>query len=99
MATAYVSFGKMATTDGNQQGPILSRNPASTEAITTSATSVTTVSEALDDGVAVIFSDAAHYVVVGPAPTAAATTGWYSPASQSLDVKVKAGDRVALITV
>lgn len=98
MATAYVSFGKMATTDGDQQGPVVRGNPDSTEAVTTSGTSAATTNVSAGNGVAVIFSDTAHYATVGATPTATATTGWYIPANQQFDIKVSTGDKVALIT-
>lgn len=98
MATAYVSFGKMATTDGDQQGPVVSGAPFFSETVTTSGTSAQSAASP-ESGVAVIFSAAAHYVTVGADPTATSANSWYQPAGQRIEIKVKAGDKLAFITV
>lgn len=98
MATAYVSFGKMATNDGDQQGPVIRGAPSLTETVTTSATSAQS-SAAPSTGIVIIYSDTAHYVTVGDNPTATASNGWYVPANQLFDIKVKAGEKLAFITV
>ena len=98
MATAYISFGKMATTANDQGGPVVSGAPDLTETVTTSGTSAQS-SAAPSTGVAVVFSSAAHYVTVGDNPTATTANGWYVPAAQLFDIKVKAGEKLAFITV
>jgi len=98
MATADVSFGLAGLVVNGSAVGIRSGNPTSTEQVTTSGTSAATTNAAAVDGVATIYSDAAHYAVVGKNPTASATTGWVCPADIPTDIAVAKGEKVALIT-
>jgi hypothetical protein len=99
MATAYVSFGAAALKDGATGAPVVLRNPATTETVTTSGTSAATTNTAPQDGIAAIYCATAVYAVAGASPTAAPTTGWYIPGAVLFHMAVKAGDKIALIDV
>jgi hypothetical protein len=93
MASLYVSFY------GGVDYGVASR-PSGSEVVTTSGTSAKTSGN--DGGVvASVFSDAAHYVNVGPSAsvTAAAGTSAYVPANTLVWLKLTQGDEIAAITV
>lgn len=95
MATMYVSYGA-----GVEKGVI--KSPAGSTSFTTSGTSAkTAAAPPLNAGIAVVFSDTAHYVAVGPysSVTAAASNGIYVPANQQREIALNPGDGVAAITV
>lgn len=95
MATMYVSY-----LGGAHLG--VAREPISTVTITTSGSTAKTEAAAPSDvAIVVIFSDAAHYVNVGPhdTVTAAASSGMYVPAGCTREIAINPGDGVAAITV
>lgn len=92
MATLYVSY-----LAGSQYG--VAKGPSGTTTITTSGT---TAKSSANPGsaIAVVFSDAAHYVNVGPSAsvTASAANGTYVPANIEREFALKADDEIAAIT-
>lgn len=99
MATAYVAFGPVGLVMNG--GPIGIRrgNPSWAGTVTTSGTSAQTADAAEYEGVASIYCDTALYAVVGPDPTASASTGWHIPPATLVEIAISAGDKVALIDV
>lgn len=95
MATMYVSY-----LGGVQYG--VAKEPLSAVTITTSGTTAKTAAAApAGAAIAVVISDAAHYVNTGPqaSVTAAASNGMYVPANVERHIAINAGDGVAAITV
>jgi hypothetical protein len=95
MATFYVSY-----LGGAQFG--VAKEPISTVTITTSGSTAKTAAAApADAAIVTVFSDAAHYVNVGPqtSVTAAASNGMYVPAGCAREIAINPGDGVAAITV
>ena len=93
MATLYVSY-----VGGVQYG--VAKSPMGTDTIATSGTSAKSDANT-GASVAVVFSDAAHYVAVGPAASvvASAANGIYVPANVQRELALNPGDEVAAITV
>lgn len=95
MATMYVSYlGGVAYGVGKE--------PIACVTITTSGTTAKTAAAAPENAtIAVIFSDAAHYVNTGPQASvdAAATNGIYVPANVERHLVINRGDGIAAITV
>lgn len=95
MATMYVSY-----LGGAYKG--VASSPLSAVTITTSGTTAKTAAAAPADAqIAIVVSDAAHYVNVGPQDTvtAAASNGMYVPANVEREIVINPGDGVAAITV
>lgn len=95
MATMYVSY-----LGGVQH--FVGKEPISATTITTSGSTAKTSAAAPDGAsIAVVFSDAAHYVNTGPqaSVTAAASNGMYVPANVERHIAINPGDGVAAITV
>ena len=95
MPTVFVSY-----VAGVQN--MIAKEPCGAVTITTSATSAKTASAApAEAAIAVIVSDAAHYVNTGPQATvtASAANGMYVPANAERHLVINAGDGVAAITV
>lgn len=95
MATMYVSY-----LGGVQFG--VAKEPISATTITTSGTTAKTGSAAPDAAsIAIVISDAAHYVNTGPqaSVTAAASNGIYVPANVERHFAINPGDGIAAITV
>lgn len=95
MATMYVSY-----LGGVQFG--VAKDPISATTITTSgSTAKTSAAAPASACIAVVVSDAAHYVNVGPqaSVTAAASNGMYVPANVERHIAINPGDGVAAITV
>lgn len=95
MATMYVSY-----LGGVQHG--VAKEPIGSTTITTSGTSAKTGSAPPSGtAIAVVVSDAAHYVNVGTfaSVTAAASTGMYVPANVERHLSINPGEGVAAITV
>lgn len=92
MATLYVSY-----LAGSQYG--VAKSPSGTTTITTSGTTAKS-SANTGSAIAVVFSDAAHYVNVGPSAsvTASATNGLYVPANTEREFALNSGDEIAAIT-
>jgi hypothetical protein len=81
---------------------MVGKEPISATTITTSGVSAKTGAAApAEASIAVIISDAAHYVNVGPfaSVTAAASNGMYVPANVERHLAINPGDGVAAITV
>lgn len=95
MATMYVSY-----LGGVQY--MVAKEPIAAVTITTSGTTAKTAAAAPPGAaIAVIVSDAAHYVNTGPqaSVTAAATNSMYVPANVERHFAINPGDGVAAITV
>ena len=95
MATMYVSYLGGVSLE-------VAKEPISSVTITTSGTTAKTAAAAPDTAaIAVVVSDAAHYVNTGPqdSVTAAASNGIYVPANVERHLAINAGDGVAAITV
>lgn len=95
MATMYVSY-----LGGVQYG--VAREPLATVTITTSGTTAKTAAAApAGAAIAVVFSDAPHYVNTGPQAgvEAADTSGMFVPANVERHIAINPGDGVAAITV
>jgi hypothetical protein len=95
MATLYVSY------IGGVQD-MVAKDPISTVTVTTSGSTAKTAAAAPDEAkIAVIFSDAAHYVNTGAqaSVTAAASNGIYVPANTERHLRINPGDGIAAITV
>lgn len=91
MASLYISyFGSV------QHG--VAADPVKSEVVTTSGTSAQ--SGVIPGGiVAVLRSDAAHYVAIGADPTAAEGAGsFYAPANADFAVRVMQGQKLAAVT-
>lgn len=99
MATAYVTFGKPATTENDSPAPIYQGDTTASETVTTSGTSAQTTGTSDGVGVATIFCASALYALAGSNPTVTATNGRYIPANLPIDIRVEDGDKVALIDV
>ena len=99
MATAYVTFGKPATTENDSPAPIYQGDDAVTEVVSTSGTSAQTTGTSDGVGVATVFCATAVMALAGSNPTASATAGRYVPANLPIDIRVEDGDKVALIDV
>ena len=95
MATLYVSYiGGVEI--------MVAKEPCGAVTVTTSGTTAKTAAAAPAEAtIAVIFSDAAHYVNTGPqdSVTASAANGMLVPANVERELKINAGDGVAAITV
>lgn len=93
MATLYVSW-----LGGAQYG--VAKEPIGSTTVTTSGTSAKTAASS-GAGIAVVVSDAAHYVNVGPVTdlVASAANGMYVPANAERHIALNPGDAVAAITV
>lgn len=93
MATLYVSY-----LGGVEYS--VAKNPMGTTTITTSGTSAKS-SANKGASIAIVHSDAAHYVAIGPSAsvTASAANGTYVPANTEREFALKFGDEVAAITV
>lgn len=95
MPTMYVSYL------GGVQN-LVGKEPISATTITTSGTTAKTAAAApAEAAIAVIVSDTAHYVNVGPqaSVTAAASNGMYVPANVERHLAINPGDGVAAITI
>ena len=95
MATLYVSY-----LGGVQY--MVGKDPMGADPITTSGATAKTAAAAPDGAtIAVIISDAAHYVNTGPqaSVTASAANGMYVPANVERHLAINLGDGVAAITV
>ena len=95
MATLYVSY------IGGVQYSV-AKEPISCVTVTTSGTTAKTAAAAPDNAaIAVVVSDAAHYVNTGPqaSVTAAASNGMYVPANVERHFAINPGDGIAAITV
>jgi len=95
MATLYVSY-----LSGVQFG--VAKDPLAAVTVTTSGSTAKTAVAAPDGAaIAVVFSDAAHYVNTGPqaSVTAAASNSMYVPANTERHIAINPGDGVAAITV
>ena len=95
MATLYVSY--LGGVDYS-----VAKNPLGSATITTSGTTARAAGNATRSAaIAVVTSDAAHYVSVGPADsvTASAATGLYVGANQQREIALGLGEDVAAITV
>ena len=95
MATLYVSY------IGGVQN-MVAKDPIGATTVTTSGTTAKTGAAApAGTAIAVVFSDAAHYVNTGPqaSVTAAAATSMYVPANVERHIAINPGDGVAAITV
>lgn len=97
MATAYVSFGVGGGRSPSGPVPVLADNPTSTEVISTSASSAQSVGSATVDGIVRVNCDTALYATVGANPTASATTGWFIPTSETTEIAIASGEKIALI--
>lgn len=95
MATMYVSY-----IGGAYLG--VATTPISAVTITTSGSTAKTAAAAPAEArIAIVVSDAAHYVNTGPQDTvtAAASNGIYVPANVERHLIINPGDGVAAITV
>ena len=95
MATMYVSY-----LGGVQYS--VAKEPISATTITTSGTTAKTAAAApAEAAIAVVISDAAHYVNTGAqaSVTAAASNGMYVPANVERHIAINPGDGIAAITV
>lgn len=95
MATLHVSY-----LGGVQY--LVAKDPLGAVTVTTSGTTAKTAAAApAGAAIAVIVSDAAHYVNTGPQATvtAAATNSMYVPANAERHIAINPGDGVAAITV
>jgi len=95
MATLYVSYLGGVQYD-------VAKDPISATTITTSGTTAKTGAAApASAAIAVVVSDAAHYVNTGPQATvtAAASSGVYVPANIERHIAINPGDGIAAITV
>jgi hypothetical protein len=94
MATLYVSW-----VGGVQFG--VAKEPIAAVTVTTSGTTAKSSVAPAGAAIAVIVSDAAHYVNTGPeaSVTAAATNSMYVPANAERHIAINPGDAVAAITV
>jgi hypothetical protein len=93
MATLYVSW-----LGGVEK--YVAKDPLGCTTVTTSGTSAKTSTNP-GAAIAVVFSDAAHYVNTGPSAsvTATATNGIYVPANVERHIAMNFGDEIAAITV
>ena len=95
MPTMYVSY--LGGVD-----KMVGKEPISCVTITTSGTTAKTATAAPSNAcIAVVVSDAAHYVNTGPQASveAAASNGIYVPANIERHLAINPGDGVAAITV
>lgn len=94
MATLYVSF-----IGGKENGEY--KEPLGTQVLTTSTTPSVRTNTGTGASIAWVFSDAAHYVNVGPSAsvTASATNGFYLPANEHVKIALNVGDEVAAISL
>lgn len=95
MANLYVSF------IGGVENGVASKVIGSTTITTSGASAKTAAAAPTGASIAIISSDAAHYVAFGPQATvtATATNGIYVPANESRPVAINAGNGIAAITV
>jgi uncharacterized RmlC-like cupin family protein len=95
MATLYVSYL------GGVQNMVGKEPCGSTTVTTSGATAKTSAAAPAEAAIAVVISDAAHYVNVGPQASveASAANGMYVPANVERHLAINAGDGVAAITV
>jgi len=95
MATLYVSYL------GGVEKQV-AYDIVGSETITTSGTSAQSAAIPQHAGIAVFYSDTAHYVLTGTNPTATATTGLYIPANFAREISIKNGKgntlKIAAIT-
>lgn len=92
MASLYVSYYAAVEND-------CASLPMKSEVVTTSGTSAQSTANTNGALVAMLFSDAAHYVTIGSNPTAAAGTSVYLPAGVPLWLRLAMGAKLAAITV
>ena len=78
----------------------VAKEPMGSQTVTTSGTSAKSNTNP-GAGIVVVFSDAAHWINIGPAAsvTATATNGMYLPANVERHLALGAGEEVAAITV
>jgi hypothetical protein len=94
MATMYVSWL------GGAQFNV-AKSPVASETVTTSTVTAKSGAAPAGSGIAMVTSDTAHYVAVGPQATvtATATNGIYVPANCVREIAINPGDGVAAITL
>lgn len=77
----------------------VAKEPMASQTVTTSATSARSTANP-GAGIAVVFSDTAHWINTGPAATvtATATNGMFLPANVERHLALNLGEEVAAIT-
>lgn len=90
MATLYISYYN--TVENN-----CAKKPMASETVTTSGTTAAASSPQDVSCVAMLFSDAAHYITTNESATA--TAGGYLPASVGHWLALEPGDVISAITV